>query len=490
VYVDELLQPGDPESVGQYHVVKPLGRGGMGRVFLAVSPGGRAVAVKVIHAEYASDPEFRVRFRREVAAARKVSGLYTAGVVDADTDGPVPWLATAYVSGPSLGQEVKEHGPLPPRSLIALAAGLAEGVSVIHAAGVVHRDLTPSNVMLAEDGPRIIDFGISRAADVSTHAHSTRFGTPGYHPPELLASGSGVGAAGDIFSLGAVLAFASTGTGPFGAGSFESLAYRVVHEEPDLTAVPAEIRALIQRCLAKDPAKRPTAADVLAELTSAGPRMGWQPGQISRDVHRDATPAQPSETATVIRTRSPAAVPPDRDVASGWPWVLRKLMPGLYAARRAKAERRVAAAVARAMWLAERKPREQRLMPLTWAVRASAWLLFLSVSILVTYSAFKPEIRGWSWEAGALAGWLFLSLFGSFSLAIEASSIKFINSIRGKIALAALCVADAGSVLFASRVLILFIPALIVTIAWGIAVHECSAEENEYRDSLKRATKR
>lgn len=301
--VDGLLQPGDPEFIGPYRVVKPLGRGGMGRVFLAVSPGGRPVAVKVVHPEYADDREFRIRFRREVEAARKVSGLCTAEVVDADTDGPIPWLATAYVPGPSLMQAIKEHGPLPLPSLIALAAGLAEGIGVIHAAGVVHRDLTSNNVLIAEDGPRIIDFGISQAADATIHTHSTRFGTPGYHPPELLASSGHVAAAGDIFSLGAVLAFAATGTNPFGSGPSEALAYRVVHEEPDLTGVPAEISDLIRRCLAKDPAKRPTAADVLTELASAGPKMGWLPGLFTRNFSRYAVPAQAAWTAPVTPSR-------------------------------------------------------------------------------------------------------------------------------------------------------------------------------------------
>ena len=159
------LQPGDPPLIGPYRLVGRLGSGGMGQVFLGLSAGGRPVAVKVIRAELAADPEFRVRFGREVAAARQVSGLFTVMVVDADVDGPVPWLATAYVPGPSLSEAVSAHGPLPMRSVLALAAGLAESLSAIHAAGVVHRDLKPSNVLLAEDGPRVIDFGISRAAE-------------------------------------------------------------------------------------------------------------------------------------------------------------------------------------------------------------------------------------------------------------------------------------------------------------------------------------
>src|SRR5512142_3474664 len=179
----------------------------MGQVFLGMSAGGRPIAVKIIKTELATDPDFRARFRREVAAAQKVSGLFTALVVDADLDGPMPWLATAYVAGPSLTEAVRGHGPLPSRSLMALAAGLAEGLGAIHAAGVVHRDLKPSNVLLAEDGPRVIDFGISRAAESSTMLTQAGLvvGSPGFMSPEQ-AMGSEVGPPSDIFNLGAVLA--------------------------------------------------------------------------------------------------------------------------------------------------------------------------------------------------------------------------------------------------------------------------------------------
>ncbi len=228
------LQPGDPPTIGPYRLVGQLGGGGMGRVFLGVSAGGRPVAVKVIRAELAADPEFRVRFGREVAAARRVSGVFTAMVVDADVDGPAAWLATAYVPGPSLSEAVDEHGPLPAASLLALAAGLAESLSAIHAAGVVHRDLKPSNVLVAEDGPRVIDFGISRAVEstVLTQAGLV-IGSPGIMSPEQ-AAGYEVGPPTDIFSLGAVLAFAATGEGPFGTGTTAALLYRVVHGDPSL----------------------------------------------------------------------------------------------------------------------------------------------------------------------------------------------------------------------------------------------------------------
>src|SRR6201985_3470116 len=190
----------------------------MGQVFLGMSAGGRPIAVKVIRTELATDPDFRARFRREVAAAQKVSGLFTALVVDAELDAPMPWLATAYVAGPSLTEAVRGHGPLPVRSTLALTAGLAEGLGAIHAAGVVHRDLKPSNVLLAEDGPRIIDFGISRAAEASMLTGTgVVFGSPSFMSPEQ-ARGHRVGPPSDVFSLGAVLTFAATGEGPFGTG--------------------------------------------------------------------------------------------------------------------------------------------------------------------------------------------------------------------------------------------------------------------------------
>ncbi|MGH3187589.1 MAG: serine/threonine-protein kinase [Streptosporangiaceae bacterium] len=241
------LEPGDPPRIGPYRLISVLGSGGMGRVFLGRSAGGRPVAVKVIRADLAANPEFRMRFRREVAAARKVSGLYTALLVDADVDSPVPWLATAYVPGPSLADAVAGHGPLPPASLLVLAAGLAEGLVAIHAVGLVHRDLKPSNVLLADDGPRVIDFGISRAAEASTLTHTGLvIGSPGFMSPEQ-ADGDEVGPASDVFSLGAVLTFAATGHGPFGTGSTAALVYRVVHGPPRLDDVPAEIRALADR---------------------------------------------------------------------------------------------------------------------------------------------------------------------------------------------------------------------------------------------------
>ena len=304
------LQPGDPQLIGPYRLRGRLGAGGMGQVYLGLSPGGRAAAVKVIRADLAQDPEFRARFRREIAVARKVSGLFTAPVIDADVDGPVPWLATAYVPGPSLADAVSEHGPLPPHSVLALAKGLAEGLGAIHAAGVVHRDLKPANVLLAEDGPRVIDFGISRAVEASALTNTGLVvGSPGFMSPEQ-AEGREVGPPSDIFSLGAVLAFAATGQGPFGTGSTPALVYRVVHSLPNLDNLPAGIRPLVERCLAKDPAHRPTAARMLAGASY--PATGWLPEPVTRAFRVSAPP-------TVTTARRPCV---GRGVGGGtgeWP---------------------------------------------------------------------------------------------------------------------------------------------------------------------------
>src|ERR1700730_4401752 len=255
------LQPDDPGRIGPYRLRGVLGSGGMGRGFLGVSADGDQGAGKVGRADLAMDPECRARFRREVTVARKVSSRFTAPLLGADADGPVPWLATAYVTGPSLADAVAQRGPLPAALVLVLAAGLAEGVSAIHSAGVIHRDLKPSNVLLAQDGPRVIDFGISVAAEVSPLTRTgLLIGSPGYMSPQQ-GEGREVGPASDIFSLGAVLAFAATGEAPFGNGSAPTLAYRAVYRQVNLDRVPAEVRGLIDRCLAKDPGQWPPARD-------------------------------------------------------------------------------------------------------------------------------------------------------------------------------------------------------------------------------------
>jgi outer membrane protein assembly factor BamB len=287
----EPLRPADPRKVGGYQVLARLGSGGMGTVFLGRSAGGRTVAVKVVHAALAGDPDFRTRFAREVAAARAVSGVFTAPVIDADPDGPTPWLVTAYLPGYSLQRVVEGSGPLPSWSVSTLGAGLAEALVGIHRAGVVHRDLKPSNVLLTPDGPRVIDFGVARAAEVSAVTRTgATVGSPGYLSPEQ-ATGAESGPAGDVFSLGAVLTYAATGHGPFGFGAVHDLLYRVVHQPPWLDGIAdPELGALITACLEKDPARRPAAGDVLERLAAAAPAapygVGWLPPTVAAEITR------------------------------------------------------------------------------------------------------------------------------------------------------------------------------------------------------------
>ncbi|MFD5391985.1 PQQ-binding-like beta-propeller repeat protein [Streptomyces sp. NPDC127074] len=249
----------DPEYAGQYRLEARLGSGGMGVVHLARSPSGRRLAVKVVHAAYAEDPEFRARFRQEVAAARRVSGAFTAPVVDADPEGPRPWMATLYIPGPTIAEHVKRSGPLAPDETVQLAAGLAEALRDIHRVGVVHRDLKPSNVLLAADGPKVIDFGISRPSDSELRTETGQLiGTPPFMAPEQFQRPRAVGPAADVFALGSLLVHAATGRGPFESESPYIVAYQVVHDEADLAGVPDELLPLIQRCLAKNPEDRPT----------------------------------------------------------------------------------------------------------------------------------------------------------------------------------------------------------------------------------------
>ena len=302
------LQPDDPGRIGPYQLRGVLGAGGMGRVFLGVSADGDHVAVKVIRADLAMDPEFRARFRREVTVARKVSSRFTAPLIAADADGPVPWLATAYVTGPSLADAIAQRGPLPAASVLELAAGLAEGMSAIHSAGVIHRDLKPSNVLLAQDGPRVIDFGISVAAETGQLTRAgLLIGSPGYMSPEQV-EGREVGPASDIFSLGAVLAFAATGEAPFGNGSAPTLAYRAVYRQVNLDRVPAEVRGLIDRCLAKDPGQRPAARDLMFAAAAIPPTERWAPAPVTRTFTELPAGQDGSRTLTSARL-SPVSQP-------------------------------------------------------------------------------------------------------------------------------------------------------------------------------------
>ncbi|MEV7681673.1 serine/threonine-protein kinase [Streptomyces sp. NPDC088341] len=304
------LEAGEPPAIGPYRLLGRLGSGGMGRVYLARSAGGRTVAVKVVHPHFATDEEFRARFRREVEAARRVGTgpdgpRWSAPVLDADPEAAVPWVATTYVAGPSLTQAVAGHGRLPEHSVRALGAGLAEALTAVHALGLVHRDVKPSNVLLSLDGPRLIDFGIARATDGTASLTSTgvSVGSPGYMSPEQIL-GKGVTGAADVFSLGAVLVYAATGESPFPGDSSAALLYKVVHEEPALGALRGDLRDLAARCLAKDPSARPAPGEVAAALAPGGAAglvaVGWLPGPLVEEVSRAAVRLLDLEAAAPV----------------------------------------------------------------------------------------------------------------------------------------------------------------------------------------------
>jgi WD40 repeat protein len=258
------LKTGDPELVGGYRLLGRLGTGGMAQVFLGASPGGRKVAVKLIRTEYADDTEFRRRFTREIAAARQVGGFHTAAVVDADPDADPPWMVTAYIPGPSLSEAVGQNGPLDPVQVRELGAALAEGLTAIHACGLIHRDLKPGNIILGPDGPRIIDFGVVRTANASSLTTvNALIGTYGYMAPEQLGRKE-VTFRSDLFALGGVLVFAATGHGPFDADELPAVIGRILSEPPDLSPLTGPLRDVLDGCLDKDPARRPDLADLIA----------------------------------------------------------------------------------------------------------------------------------------------------------------------------------------------------------------------------------
>ncbi|HYB85867.1 MAG TPA: serine/threonine-protein kinase [Streptosporangiaceae bacterium] len=296
----DSLRPEDPRRVGHYVLTGRLGAGGMGEVFFGRSRGGRPVAVKVIYPIFANDADFRRRFRLEVEAGRKVGGFHAAEVVDADPDAERPWMVTAYVAGPSLEQVLREHRALPPGSVKVLGAGVAEALDAIHSAGLIHRDLKPSNILLAEDGPHVIDFGVARAIDAA--GITARSGTAGFMAPEVLL-GRPLTSACDVFALGVVLAFA-TGIQPFGAGPAEAIAYRVVHEEPDLADVDPQIRDLIAACLAKEPSERPTPATILELLAGPDLPTEWLPPPLQSMVATHEPPDRPATVAATDRARA------------------------------------------------------------------------------------------------------------------------------------------------------------------------------------------
>jgi len=292
----EPLTGDDPREVGGYRLRTRLGSGSMGRVYLALTPGGRQVAVKMVRAEFGDDEQFRARFRQEVSAAQRVHGLFTAQVLEADPDAPQPWLATSFVPGLSLRQAVTRFGPLPPDTVFLLLAGIAEALQAIHAVGIVHRDLKPSNVILAADGPRVIDFGIARAAAAPALTRSGSWvGSPRFMAPEQARSGPATPAA-DVFSLGSLAVYAAAGHPPFGTDGEVAVLSRVLNESPDLRGCPPGLRPLIKRCLAKDPARRPQPGQIISacrdRATSRGLTFGrsWLPAPVSAAAADNAAP--------------------------------------------------------------------------------------------------------------------------------------------------------------------------------------------------------
>ncbi|WP_405387656.1 bifunctional serine/threonine-protein kinase/ABC transporter substrate-binding protein [Streptomyces sp. NBC_01102] len=306
----------DPRAVGEYRTLVRLGAGGMGVVYLARSPGGELAALKVIRAEHAADPGFRARFRREAEVARRIAGPWVVPVTGADTEAREPWLATKFVPGPSLAEAVDVQGPLPVSTVRALGARLAVALAAVHEAGLVHRDVKPGNVLLALDGPRLIDFGIARH-DGATALTATGavIGTPGFLAPEQASAGES-GPAGDVFSLGCVLVYAATGHRPFGQGVAAGVLFRTVHEDPDLDGLPGELLGTVTACLAKDPADRPTAAQAAERLADPGETAWSVPGLPALIAERSSaalTLPDPEPLPTVVDP-APARQPSRRRV--------------------------------------------------------------------------------------------------------------------------------------------------------------------------------
>ncbi len=309
----ENLRPGDPAQVGDYRLLRRLGAGGMGQVYLGRSQRGRTVAVKLVHAQLAYDAEFRRRFRAEVAAARRVGGEWTAPVLDADTEADTPWVATGYVAGPTLHQAVAEIcGPLPEQSVWHLASGLARALQSIHACGLVHRDLKPSNVMLTVNGPRVIDFGVARAADASVLTRTgAMVGSPGFMSPEQILGGEITGLS-DVFSLGLVLVFAATGRQAFGSpdSGAHAIMLRVTEDEPDLTGMPEALAAFVTRCLAKRPEDRIPLSEIVTTAEAATAQAdpaAWLPGALMVELGRHASGLLDLEEPPPTRVDQPSA---------------------------------------------------------------------------------------------------------------------------------------------------------------------------------------
>lgn len=441
------LRATDPPSVGEFRLLGRLGAGGMGEVYLGVTRSGRPVAVKVIRAEVAADPAFRARFVREVAAARQVGGFWTASVVAADPDAESPWLATEYVPGLSLHHAVAEHGPLPPAAVRVVGARLAEALAAIHDAGLVHRDLKPGNVLLAPNGPVVIDFGIARAFETGSAPLTSVIGTPSYMSPEQI-KGEPLTPASDLFSLGGTLVYALIGRGPFNTGAPEGIIFRVVSEPPDLSGVPADLAGLIAGCLAKDPGQRPTTGQLLAALAPAAgavaaPYGGWEPPAHDPAGGAEPTavaPARPPAGGSAAGSRppGPGSVPaqlPTRPASSVY-YGIRPAGPGRRVARHLLPGEHY-----RTEW----RPHAVRLLPAVAAAAGATLLLALLVGFAISYlgAAWFATIPAVMW-VGVLAwlGWRIaewrgervvltdrrLLLLGGASMAVPLEAITEVSS--------------------------------------------------------------
>jgi serine/threonine protein kinase len=338
------LQDYDPERVGRYRLIARLGAGGMGVVYLAAAPDGRQVAVKVLQPALAGDAEFRTRFGREVAALTRVRGVCTVRVIEADTASARPFLVTEYADGPSLAEYIERHGPLDPRMLYGLAAGLAEALTAIHAAGIVHRDLKPSNVLLTASGPKVIDFGIAQALDATAVTRTgMTIGSAGYMAPEQIMGRAVI--ASDMFSWAVTIAYAASGQPPFGSGTSDAILYRILHAAPDIAAVPAALLPQVTAALAKEPQDRPTAPELLTQLTRTVVQPSaaadnptqtllaqtWRPPTRSGEVPAATRPTPPDGVPAATRPTPPAGVPAARRPATP--------PAGVPAARRSRSRR-------------------------------------------------------------------------------------------------------------------------------------------------------
>ncbi|MEV8595115.1 serine/threonine-protein kinase [Streptomyces sp. NPDC052012] len=397
--VFEPLRADDPPFVAGYRLVARLGAGGMGRVYLSHTQGGRPVAIKVVRPELADDAGFRRRFSREIKAARRVRGAYTAELIDADGEGVPPWLATLYVPGPSLAQAVARSGPLPVPAVLWLMAGVAEALQAIHGAGIVHRDLKPSNVLLAADGPRVIDFGIALAADGTAHtATGTTIGTPQFMAPEQASAGGDVTAATDVFALGQTAAFAALGRPLYGDGPSVSVLYRIVHSEPDLTQLPEPLRELIGRCLAAEPGERITPAEVVA----------WCRRQLGPDADASGGPAfwreiagpEPTVPPPPPAPQHPAAGLPNPVGTTGLPYPATTALP--YPAPTV-AHTRAMHPPARPLGPEERRARRRRIALISGAAVVAGGVLLTGLAWTVMNAVDRIQDRGRDREAAASA---------------------------------------------------------------------------------------